>query len=160
MALLKRILLNVLFVSVLSGFSSATSSQIPFARAFSQAGVVEQEFVVKRSGPYAINLKYGFSIPSARKSAWQFAGGKEMGAPFNVEVTITPHSANKTKDLLNKTVIRSPKLSSWSSDGLYARLAEVDLSPGVYTLHLNIPNYSIPPDITLSAQVVVPYKGK
>lgn len=156
---LTRIMSSGLLIAVLAGFSSATKSNIPFAHAFNKSGVAKQEFVVKRANLYAINLKYGFATPSARKSAWRFAGGKEFGAPFDIEVKITPHPANEVQDTLN-TVMQSPKLSSWGGDGLYAKLAEVNLSPGLYTLRVSIPNYSIPEDITLSAEVAVPYKGK
>lgn len=159
MPILKKIVLNMLLIAVLSGFIAATYLQIPFAHAFSKSGLVKQEFVVKRANLYAINLKYGFANSSARQSAWHFSGGMETGAPFNIEVKVTPHSTNEVKDTLN-TVIQSPKLSSWGSDALYAELAEVNLSPGIYILQVGISNYSHPPDITLSAQVVVPYKGK
>lgn len=155
----RRMVLSVLLIAIFAGFSSATHLQIPFTRVFSKVGVIEQEFMVKKANLYAINLKYGFATPSARKSAWNFSGGTEAGAPFNVEVNVTPHSANKVHDTLN-AVIQSPKLSSWGGDGLYAKLAEVDLSPGLYTLQVSIPSYSIPQDFTLAAQVVVPYKGK
>lgn len=145
--------------SLLAGCSSAALPRIPFERPFGEAGVIEQDFVVRKAGRYAVQLRYGFASPAARQIAWAFAGGADGGAPFRAEVHVIAQASPGLPAPL-EVVVPAPRLSSWGGDALYADLARVNLAPGTYTLRIRLLDARPPAGVPLAARVVVPYQGK
>lgn len=150
---------GLVLAALCAACSRSTAPVPPFEYPLDASRVVQQDFVVRKAGLYAISLNYTFDskLPHGRQVAWSFAGGTKSGAPLQVEITIVVKPTGRL--VLQKTATR-PTLDSWSAHQLWSELAAVRLAPGNYHLRVAVDGSAAPAGVMLGCGVALAYRGK
>jgi len=155
----RRILAGLVLAALCAACARSATPVPPFEYRLDASRILQQDFVVRKAGLYAVSLSYTFDpeLPRGRQVAWKFAGGTKAGAPLQVEITMV---SQPTGRVVLQEIATRPTLDSWNARQLFSELAAVQLAPGNYHLHVAVDGSVAPAGVTLHCGVALAYRGK